>query len=317
MEYRMTCTKAPKLNNTILGCLCALTAETIYGLSYVFTKDATETASAFTLLGWRFFIAFLAMSFLAVFGIVKVDYRGKDLKPLLAVAIFSPVIYLMGETVGINHTTASESGVFLSCIPVASLIASTVILHKKPRRIQVVGILITLAGVLVTVFAVGVSSSLSMMGYSCLLLGVISYALYSVYVDKASGFTGIEITYIMILFGTIAFAALALIEGGMNGNLSQVICLPFNDTGFLIAILYQGLASSIAAFFLANVAIVKIGVNRTSSFIGVSTVVSILAGALILGESVTLPQLIGAAVIVVGIYTANAGVENIIREGVK
>ena len=35
------------------------------------------------------------------------------------------------------------------------------------------------------------------------------------------------------------------------------------------------------AFFLSNVAIFKIGVNRTSSFIGVATVVSIIAGVYI------------------------------------
>ena len=43
-----------------------------------------------------------------------------------------------------------------------------------------------------------------------------------------------------------------------------------------------------SSFFMSNVAISRIGVNRTSSFIGVSTVVSIISGALILGESFTM-----------------------------
>ena len=52
-------------------------------------------------------------------------------------------------------------------------------------------------------------------------------------------------------------------------------------------------------------AIAKIGVNKTSSFIGVSTIVSILAGALALGEPLHIGQIVGAAVIVAGVYTAN------------
>lgn len=60
------------------------------------------------------------------------------------------------------------------------------------------------------------------------------------------------------------------------------------------------------AFFLSNVAIAKIGVNGTSSFIGVSTVVSIIAGALVLKEQFTVFQIIGAVVIIIGVYTANA-----------
>ena len=69
--------------------------------------------------------------------------------------------------------------------------------------------------------------------------------------------------------------------------------------------LYQGIGCSVLAFFLSNVAIAKIGVNRTSSFIGVATVVSIIAGAFILKESFT-RQIVGAAVIIIGVYTANA-----------
>ena len=66
------------------------------------------------------------------------------MKPLLLVALFSPCIYFIAETIGISNTTSSESGVFLACIPVISLIASTLILKKKPAKIQVAGISITL-----------------------------------------------------------------------------------------------------------------------------------------------------------------------------
>ena len=60
------------------------------------------------------------------------------------------------------------------------------------------------------------------------------------------------------------------------------------------------------AFFLSNVAIAKIGVNRTASFIGIATAVSILAGVLILREPFTLFQGIGVVLIVAGVYLANS-----------
>ena len=78
-------------------------------------------------------------------------------------------IYYSGETFGISSTTAPESGVFLACIHVASLTASTLILKKKPAKLQVAGILITLSGVVLTVLAVGASSSLSISGYAFFL----------------------------------------------------------------------------------------------------------------------------------------------------
>lgn len=152
-----------KYNNYLIGSLCAITCEALYGLSYIFTKNATRETSSLSLLGWRFLVAFIIMTVLALTRIIKIDLKGKSLRPLLAVAFFCPVIYFIGETFGISRTTASESGAFLACIPVSSLIASSIILKKKPTRFQIAGILITLSGVLVTVFAVGISSSFESM----------------------------------------------------------------------------------------------------------------------------------------------------------
>ena len=290
----------------MIGSLCALGCEVLYGMSYVFTKQATLSASALSLLGWRFVLAFFVLSILVIIGAINVDLKGKSIRPLLLVALFSPVIYFIGETVGISNTTASESGVFLACIPVAALIASTLILKKKPSKLQIIGILITLAGVLVTVFAVGATSSFSIVGYAFLLMAVVSYALYCVFVDKADSYSGMEITYMMLAAGAIVFAVLALVEAFSNRNIGHLLTLPFKETDFMIAVIYQGIGCSVFAFFLSNVAIAKIGVNRTSSFIGVATVVSIVAGVLLLHENLSIGQIIGAVVIIIGVYTANA-----------
>lgn len=119
-------------HSALRGCLCAAGSEFLYGLSYIFTKRAADGASGPALLGWRFLTAAAAMGLCVLFGIVRIDLRGRPLRPLLAAALFSPCIYFIGETAGIRLTTASESGVFLSCIPAVSLTASALILKKKP-----------------------------------------------------------------------------------------------------------------------------------------------------------------------------------------
>jgi drug/metabolite transporter (DMT)-like permease len=275
----------------------------------MFTKQATEVSSTFALLGWRFLIALVVMTSLVLLKAVKIDLKGKNLKTLILVALFCPCIYFIAETIGISNTTSSESGVVLACIPVASLIASTLILKKKPSKIQVTGILITLVGVIVTVLAVGMSSSLSPVGYMFLVVAVISYSLYCVFVDKAAEFSGAEITFVMLIAGAILCVVLALVEAITNGTVIALIQLPFVETTFLTAILYQGIGCSVIAFFMSNIAIANIGVNRTSSFIGVATVVSILAGAIILGETFTILQIAGAVVIIIGVYVANMRVK--------
>lgn len=295
-----------KDNRVLTGSLCALGCEVLYGLSYLFTKQTAETASPLALLGWRFVVALAAMSLCVALGFISVRLKGRRLGPLLRVALFCPCLYFIGETVGIRETTVTESGVFLACVPALSLLASTVILKKKPTKRQIIGILVTFLGVMMTVVAVGLSSSLSPVGYAALMLAVVAYALYSVFVDLAADYTGAEITYVMLCSGTAFYGLLALGEAAAHGALSELLTLPARSGTFLAAVLYQGIGCSVAAFFLSNAAIAKIGVNKTSSFIGVSTIVSILAGALALGEKLSVGQIVGAAVIVAGVYTANA-----------
>lgn len=199
-------------------------------------------------------------------------------------ALLHPVLYFIGETLGIRLTTASESGAFLACIPVVSLAAPALILQKKPGSRQLAGILVTLLGVLITVLAVEAAASLSPAGYAFLLMAVLAYALYSVLVEKADGYSSEEITFVMLLAGAAVFGTLAVARACVGGGLGLLLSLPLRDARFLMAILYQGVGCSVLAFFLSNVAIARIGVNRTSSFIGVSTVISILAGMLLLGE---------------------------------
>lgn len=294
-----------KDNRVLTGSLCALGCEVLYGLSYLFTKQTAETASPLALLGWRFVVALAAMSLCVALGFISVRLKGRRLGPLLRVALFCPCLYFIGETVGIRETTVTESGVFLACVPALSLLASTVILKKKPTKRQIIGILVTFLGVMTTVVAVGLSSSLSPVGYAALMLAVVAYALYSVFVDLAADYTGAEITYVMLCSGAAFYGLLALGEVAAHGALSELLTLPARSGTFLAAVLYQGIGCSVAAFFLSNAAIAKIGVNKTSSFIGVSTIVSILAGALALGEPLSVGQIVGAAVIVAGVYTAN------------
>lgn len=294
-------------NKIWIGCLCAIGCEVFFGLSTVFTKYATDSASELALLGWRFFIAFVTMNILLLFKWIRIDLSGRKLFPLVRIAIFSPVLYFLLETIGISRTTASESGAFFACIPVVALIASTLILKKKPSGRQVIGIGITVIGVLVTVIAAGMEASFSWSGYLFLSLAIISYSLYCVYVEKAEEYTGIEITYVMLLCASTSFVVMSVAEAALAGTLGHLFTLPMASPGFAVAVFYQGIACSILAFFMSNVAIANIGVNRSSSFIGVSTIVSVAAGVLFLGEAFSWFQVAGVALILIGVYSANTG----------
>lgn len=290
--------KRGALTDILSACAC----EVLFGLSYVFTKHAAGAAGPLALLGWRFFTAFAAMSVLAAARIVKINLKGKDLPPLLAIALCNPVIYFVCETFGIHFTTAVESAAFLACIPAASLACSAVVLRKKPRKRQSAGIAITLCGVLLTVGAAGASVRFSALGYAVLCGAVIAYALYSAFTENAESFSEMEITFVML---AAVFAGAAVANAAAQRSLMDLASLPFRNPAFAAAVLYQGIGCSVFAFFLSNAAIARIGVNGASTYIGVSTAVSILAGSLFLQEALTPFQICGVILILAGVFIAN------------
>ena len=170
------------------------------------------------------------------------------------------------------------------------------------------GILVTLAGVLASVFAAGATASFSPSGYALLGGAVLSYSFYFAAVSRASRWNSAELTLAMLLAGAAVFvplaAAEALLKGGAYGA-AALLRLPVRDAGFRDSVLFLALGPSILGFFMSNVAVARIGVNRTATFIGIATATAIAAGVVFLHEPFTSAQGAAAALIVLGICIAN------------
>jgi drug/metabolite transporter (DMT)-like permease len=289
-----------------LGVIAAVATELLYGCSFAFTKNATETIDPFTLLGWRFFLALLAMLVLIGLRVIRLRITRATLRPLLVLAAFQPILYYATETFGVMRTTASESGLIIASLPVAIMVTSLIVVRRRPSRWQVGGIAVTLAGVIVTVIAGGLSAHFDPLGYAMLLAAVFSYALYAAFVERyAQSVTDIDKTFAMVVSGAVIFGTIAVAQHGAQGSLDVLVSLPFVRPDFAVAIAYLALGSTIGAFFLQNVAIGQLGSTRFSTFVGLSTLATLLSGALALGERLSPGQLIGGGVILIGVYVAN------------
>jgi len=295
----------PIKNKILSGSLSAIFCEVLFGFSYLFTKRITDSISPMTLLSWRFIIAFLFFNICMLAGILKVDFKNKSISSLFLVGIFQPVLYFIGETIGINLTSASESGTIIACIPIITLLLSSLLLKEIPTKLQVTGVSISAIGIILIVLTKGAEVTFNPVGYIMLFLAVTSYSLYSVFSEKANQFTSTEKTYVMIAFGTVAFTGIAFVENLKSGTLKDFFILPFTNLNFLITVLYLGIGCSVLAFLLYNLAISYIGTNKSASFVGISTIVTVIAGIIILKEKFTIIQIVGTILVISGVYLAN------------
>lgn len=288
------------------GIVHSILCSILFGLSFLFTKQVTDKNSVLTLLGWRFLVAALVLTILVVLKVLKVDFRKKDIVKLMKLIFLYPIIYFISETIGVTRTTSSEAGVIISVIPLATILASFLILKEKPFRSQMIGIIISTAGIFISIFASSVDATFDLLGYLMLFIAVTSYSLYAVYVVRAPEFSILEKTYFMMILGAIIFFGAALVEHYQLGTLSNFLTLPITDTKFLSALGYLSIGSSIIAFFSSNYALEALGANRSVSFSGLSTVISILAGVVVLKEPFGPLKILASILIVGGVYIANA-----------
>lgn len=291
---------------TAIGVSAAVATELLYGCSFIFTKGAVGLISPAALLAWRFTTALALMGVLIATRVIRLTLTRRSVRPLLVLAFLQPLLYYAAETLGVQRTTASESGILISTAPVGMLLASWLVLGRPPSRRQVIGILVTLVGVVATIAAGGVAAGFNLLGYLLLLAAVASYSLYTVFAERDTASSALDKTFAMVLVGAVVFGAIALVEAGVQGRVTDLLVVPLTHPELLVGIGYLAVAASVGAFFTQTVAIARLGSNRYSTFIGLSTLTAVVAAAIVLGERLTALQWVGGAVILLGVYVANS-----------
>ena len=278
----------------------------IFGLSFIFTKQGLEVLQPFQLLAFRFSAGVIFLSALWVLGLIQMKFRGKNLKAVFILSFFQPVIYFVCEIIGVSKTTASEAGMMIALIPVVVAIFSTVFLKESPTFIQSIFIGLSVFGVFFIMFMTGsVAIGDNLYGMLILLGAVISAGVYNVLSRKTSlQFSSIEITYMMMFVGFITFGGVSMAQHLIAGEFKTYFA-PLGNAQAIKSIVYLGLISSVIGFFMMNYMLSKVEASRSAVFANLVTIVSIVAGVLLLGDPFYWYHLAGSVLIVVGVWGTN------------
>lgn len=283
--------------------LAGILFASIFGFTFMFSKVAMSYVSPIGLIAYRFLIAFLMFEGLRWTKMVTIRFEKKHMKDLFLVALFQPILYFLTETYGLNMTTSGEAGLMIAMIPIFVTLLSSIILKEKPRPIQVLFILLSVSGVLfIQLFKVQDGLVFEGLGYLLLLGAVLSAALFNIASRNASKqLKPYEITYFMMLYGAVIFNAIYLIKLISESRVTDYITNLYH-VELIIPILYLGVVASIGGFFLVNFALSQAPAHITSIYSNLSTIVAILAGAILLHERLEFYHLIGSVMIITGVY---------------
>lgn len=291
--------------SALLPTLAALTGNAIFGFSFMFSRLALQITTPFIMLTWRFLGAVIILALVALWSRragrqdwLRFDLRGKPIAPLLLLGLVQPVLYFLCESYGVSMTNATVSGVIIALVPIVALGAGAVFLKEKPTPEQIAFSLLSIGGVVVMTLQQSSGGDIRPLGVILLFGAVLSGTAFNILSRKlAADFSALERTFVMMLVASPIFTALALVT-----STPAEIIAPITSGTFLGATAYLSVLSSVAAFLLLNYAAGKLPVTHTTAFCNLTTVLSVLAGVMFLGESFTWVTAAAAAVIVAGVW---------------
>lgn len=292
-----------------LAYVVTVTNAMIVGFSFLSTKVALAEADPLDLLAFRFVAAFAAMSIPVALGWIKLDLRGKPLWQPLLLALLYPLGFFTLQTFGLERATSAEGGILFAFGPVVTTLFASVFLREATTMLQKLSIAVSVSGVVYIFIAKGGGIDVTnVVGITLLVLSVVTNAGQRVAARRLlRDYKPLEVTYVMMAVGFISFTGISLARHVAAGTIGTWLA-PLASGPFVGAVLYLGVLSSAVTALSANYALSHLEASKVSIFSNLSTVVSIAAGALLLGEQIEAYHLVGSALIIAGVIgTAGFG----------
>lgn len=235
---------------------------------------------------------------------VRAAFIPKTLFKVVLLEILGTVISLLLLYEGVARTTAVEASLIAITWPIFVTIGGVLWLKEKEELHEFLGLILAIAGTTILVvkpLVNGTSFSANIIGNLLIVGQNISIAIYYLAAKKVyAPLNKWAVTHLSFWVGIIGFALLSFFDGSPLSALSQVITNP--SPWPLTAIIYMAVAGSILGLTLYLIGQDKIEASEAAVFTYLEPVISIPAAMLLLRESVGPLEILGAAIIALGVY---------------
>lgn len=249
---------------------------------------------------WRWAIAFALVLPLALphlkteWPLLKASWRPVLLLGLLGVGGYNTFAYL-----ALQHTTATNAVLLNSFIPVVTIAISWAFLGKHLRRLEGLGVVISLCGA-ITIVARGDFNVLIHLNFNLgdawMLLAVAVWAIYTVSLAwRPSG------VHPMLMLAALTAVGLAALLPAYIFEMAQGRQININF-GSLAALAYVGIFPSFLGYIFYNRGVAEVGASKASLFIHLMPVFGTLLSAIFLGEIPLWYHYLGIGLIFSGIW---------------
>lgn len=279
--------------------------------AFIAGKYSVPYIPVFTLSFLRFFFAAIVL-----FVVMKVSHH-----PYRLQKAHIPVLLLTG-TVGIfgyhvlfflclSYTTAINSAIIGAMNPIVTVILAYFVLNNKLKPLQVFGVILSFLGVFLTITGANIDILRGLdinKGDLIMLAAVVCWSIYSIISSRSTQadptspvyIPPIAVTFYSFLVGLIVLTPFAILEKPQT-------FLPNLPAAVWLAVLYMSIFPSVIGYLVQQLSIREIGPSRTSIFINLVPMFSIILAVVLLKEELEPVKLLTASLIILGVIITQRG----------
>ena len=221
---------------------------------------------------------------------------------LTSVGLFNSFTYL-----SLIHTQVINASLFNTAIPATIILLCFLLKIETTNKFQILGLIISVLGILAIITKLDLNILFSLnfnKGDLIMIGGVITWGLYSSFLKKKK-FTLPLLTLVHVLctFGLIFILPQFLYELSLGHSVK------FNSN-LVYTLIYLALFPSIGSYYCWAGALAIIGANRAGIFLSLIPLFSTIMAITFFNEQFQFFHLIGAILIILGLFLSNKEIKN-------
>lgn len=294
----------PKQNTSwVLGILCVVVAQFLFGTTFAFNKWVMNHNIDPIALG--FARAVLASVFMAPFfwkARHTTKWTPRDWRRVIFIGLGLNAIAIICEYMGTHYTTAANATLIIATESVFSVFLAVLILKESLHKESIIGGVVALTGValvmLRNILHFEVHGGAGLFGDALVVCSVVCWGFFTILSKQVLDHS----SPIYALFFINIFASVSLgVVSGAQGTLAPMLEM---DAYTWAAVLYLGLICSGGGFLLYFTALKLLPASIVVLTLTLIPVFGVVFSIVLLGEILTLPQMIGGTSIICGVTYA-------------
>jgi drug/metabolite transporter (DMT)-like permease len=292
-------TPSTAAKSTIANATAAVAAM-FFGASVVAVRIAVRDVPPLWLAFLRFGQGALALLIvLLLFRRDTLRVERRDVPYLALLGLLFYAIFPITFNAGLRYIEASRAALILATMPLWTLVLARRMAHERLTGRQLIGVLISVAGVAVVMADRGVGhSTRSTIGDLLLIATALCGAIYNVAAKRVlARYNGITVTFYAMLFGSLfLLPAVALERGFSLGTASR-------ET--ILLVIFLGVFGGALAFSMWTSALRRLSPTEVAVYINLNPLAATLLAATMLGERLSVWFVVGFVAVATGVLIVN------------